>query len=170
MNRKIQIFLNSPWGVAGLVVCAAVVLYVNVIQPMLNESNSASVDADELGFDDFLAQKMEAGTEQKNVLLPEHKIDFGSLTWVNGNIRDPFMALSQPVSVAVSNKKRGVNTKPVLTAVIAGGDANLAVLDGKVVAEGNTIGRFTVASIKQASVSLKGPRGNVVININRRQR
>lgn len=167
--------MNSPWGVVGLVVCALVVIYANVIQPMLSESGAVSADAEDEGFEDFAELEMDdgdafvdegrGGAAQKNLSSLDKRIDFNSLIWLENGIRDPFTEVKQ-VDVVRPNKRQGVNVKPVLTAIIAGSDVNLAVLDGEVVAAGNAIGEFIVASIGQSSVHLKGPVGNLVISIN----
>jgi len=160
MMIKVQTLLNSPWGVSGLVIAATATIYLNVVQPIQANSYSDST-YNENNFDDTLitglnTDRLEINTAPVN---QQNSVDLNALVWRRQPARDPFRA--------TPHTQTTIRSAPVLSAIIAGSEIKLAVLDGEIVETGNKVGAYTVTRIEQQSVSLSGPYGKTMLSLNR---
>ncbi len=153
--------LNNPWVVLGLCVGAVVIFYLNSDENVVQRSIPNGVRS--LG----LPKTSGLGLPEKDSRM----IDFTKLDWPTDLKRDPFAPASHPAGRA--QEIRSLNGEEAddleifpdalpplqLTAVALEPKPKVAMINRKLVAEGDRIEGLRVARIESDGVWLKGPSG-----------
>ena len=155
-------YLNNPWVVLGLCGVAIMILYLN---------------ADDVDVQQVIPQQILSGGQS---LVPEvdplpiekTTIDLTQLDWPTSLKRDPFASISHRAADTQETEGKdgqqisGLDTSPDsapslrLTAVVLDPEPKVAMINRKLVAEGDRIEGLQVARIESTGVWLNGPSGS----------
>lgn len=174
---------NSPYFIVALVCVAGYFIYTNAIAPMISDSNAVEENPPE--FIESLDQQAEPSTIQHHQSLAIRSVDIKSLYWNESPKRDPFKPklkiLKKDIAEAVKIRKK-IDKKakkivkktkldlkkqkhhlkpeilPVLSGLVSGSSTRQAILDGKIVSEGQNIKQFRIVAIEKNGVLIKSNR------------
>jgi hypothetical protein len=157
--------LNNPWVIATLCLVAGGMVYMNVAPPMFSDAAQladANVDTE----DWLVVEEQIQGTRYKL-----RAVDAIELTWNASPQRDPFTFAGTPAAAATipdtAETTQKAPSQPRLTALVAGTDSRLAVVDGRIVAEGDSVSGHRVRQITPQGVLLETPRTqNIFLTVN----
>lgn len=153
----IRALFNNRWFVITLAVAAGLFMVRSVAAPFLEQPDFADAEDPEFYLDD--PAQAEAEAEAETPVRPSgQSVLSGALSWTNAPGRDPFTA-SDRQAVEQSRTLFQASTPdasrlPRLNGLVAGPESLLAVLDDRIVREGDRIGAFLVQNIEPGGVRL----------------
>ncbi len=146
--------LNNPYAVVVLAIAAVMFVSRNVITNFLGEETEIVEDDD--SWDEFSDANAEArliGIEQLS------SVDSAAVVWLSTPRRDPFspfQTFSGTEQIASQGFYEMADSprRPRLSALVVGERTNFAVLDGRIVRAGESIGGFWIEKISAAGVDV----------------
>ena len=169
MKIQISRVFNKKLAIIMLVGIAVYVNATNFIHIHAG-NNSAAVQGDPVGIDDDI----EISTGSKNSALS--RINIKSLHWRDSPLRDPFSVLSNKYlsnrylsssnslvpskKAALLSRSDALGFSPKITALIAGVNSKLVVLNGKIFTEGQRIGGYRIVKINHQGILLDNIHGH----------
>jgi hypothetical protein len=161
MIRKI---FNNRAFVITLAVCSGLLMLRSIAAPFLAEPDFGDVedpefylDADASAFADGSGHADE-GMGEPEIWRADQSVLSGQLTWNASPRRDPFApGLEGPEATAVVRREawpQQTHGLPRLNALIAGPVSHFAVLDDRIVREGDLIGGYQVTRISPDGVRI----------------
>lgn len=153
----IRNLFNNRWFVVALAVGSGLILVRSVAAPFFDEPDFSDVEDPEY-YLDAEVDDSGAGNSEMAALQPGQSVLSGQLNWNTEAHRDPFSRGHSPLVaesvVVVSVAGSSLPVLPRLDALVAGPESLLAVLDDKIVREGDSIAGFRVARIDSDGVLL----------------
>ncbi len=149
--------LNNPKVVAALGIGALVLVFDALVVPLLESVSEVVLEPVEDPLVDDPDDLILADTEPTVSRVSGPSVASGGLTWNDESRRDPFSNVQNSIISHVASDQQF--TLPRLDALVAGPESSLALLNGKVVSVGMTLGGFTVIAIDRAGVTLRSGRG-----------
>lgn len=159
--------LNNKFVVAGLVLAACVVLYLQAVKPALEFFFPENVVTDVIALEDSETLVTYEGSEPTAPRNPERelqfatqqfnltKIDIGSLRWKENLDRDPFSGthvenrITTFVSAVAANISAPQEARlPRVSAIVSAPNLKFAVIDGDILEEGDGRGDLFVQRIE----------------------
>lgn len=150
----IRRLFNNRYFVIGLATCSLALMLYSISAPFLEDP--AFADAEDPEF--YLIAEAPDDEEAAFAARPGRSVLSGQLTWNADPRRNPFgpvaggaetvTAVSRPVAAA------GLPGLPRLDALVAGPESLLAVLDDRIVREGDRVGDYRVERIRADGVEI----------------
>ncbi|GAV20722.1 hypothetical protein MMIC_P1695 [Mariprofundus micogutta] len=137
--------LQKPWFVGLLSVIALIIVYFNVIDPLIEDGSSSSVVADISPTRPFSSETSESIDTSKMKM-----VNWDAMAVISPD-RNPFSPMK---AVRLKSGKRWINW-PAVSAIVIGSSEKFAIVNGNVVQEGQKSGKFKVISIAGNSVRLR---------------
>ncbi len=151
--------LNNPIVILTLVIVAAVVLYFNVIQPIIGSNNVANYTTQEIHppMEEVMGMAYETVSKNTNTIFA-NKINLDQIQKKLKFKRDPF-TFSDTIKIVISSRADAlpdaVKLRPELNAVISSNGQNFAVINGEIVSIGDKVGDFTLIAINTNQVTVE---------------
>ena len=149
--------------VVFLVVIALYVVYENVISPIVNKNSDNLAFTEDIPFEEMDDEFENMRTSRDSI----NPVAISELFWNENPKRDPFsrsilikIEQTNRRHISSTQKTRSVSKKtligklPTLTGIIKGQDSNLAIIDGRIMKEGDRIRGFMLKKILSQSVKL----------------
>jgi len=153
--------LQKPWFVGLLAAAALFFVYTNLIEPLIpDNSGSGSIVADLSNNLPFIS-----GTNNEPEKKEVRKADWDALNQIDQN-RNPF----SPVTIEKIIKKlfsKKINW-PTVTAIVIGASDSFAIVNGKVVQQGQKAGKFKIVKISANSVRVRSGSHEKTLTLNAR--
>ena len=149
--------LNNHWLIVALAIVAVLMLVRSIIQPFSSESGFEDT-TDAYDWLDNTDAEDQAGIKS----VPLQAVSTSNIFWNTHPERDPF----SPDRLINSHDVRAIqyqaeansgdigNRQPVLSALVAGQFSKFAIIDGKIMQEGESAGEFRVGRIARDGVWL----------------
>lgn len=158
--------LDNPYFVGLLVLIAIVVIFRNPIMSFLkNYGKSEPVPAAAIVTNAIAKVQQIVPKLSEPQILPDAKIEVDNIQWILRPVRNPFERVkgtdlaTKTNLIATSPDKQGEILR--LTAIWKQTDKSLAVINNKVVTEGESILGYKVAQIEQDYVVLTNELGKI---------
>ena len=154
----------------GMAILAIVVIWTNVVSPLLKDSSSAVSSTEEVEFfdpDNF----SENTTDEKSEMNINSSVDTQRLFWNTKPLRDPFSPLERIASSehmevekireetvkqeAVEKVEFKRPSPPEFSALVAGQYSFFAMNKGNIVLPGDWLGDYQITAIDQEGVKLR---------------
>ena len=150
----IRRLFNNRCFVIGLAACSLALMLYSVSAPFLEDPEFGDAEDPEFY---LITEEVDDGAESAAV-RPGRSVLSGQLTWNASPRRNPFGPLSgegAPVTLVSSPVAvPGPSGLPRLDALVAGPESLLAVLDDRIVREGDRIGDYRVDRIRADGVRI----------------
>lgn len=168
-------WLNNPYVVIALVLCAGYFVYQQVA-PAFDNGTTMPVDMALVAPRD--GQTQSPANQRLSARAPTRRAlangrgsaaDLAAASALGTATRDPFHPSAQvrktPPLKAQTAQPGRTRALPQLSAIVDSPSSKYAVLDAEIVGEGSVVGEFTVTQISGYSVSLSGPTGQRVLTL-----
>ncbi|MEM9604487.1 MAG: hypothetical protein AAGA11_16600 [Pseudomonadota bacterium] len=177
-------WLNNP-VVVGLLATAALGVVLMRVAPFLGiggEEVSTHVEVNEPGDPNTDSGTSAPGETVRRAALNRDgeepyagSADLRAASALSPSQRDPFRLSEQAVDVrtqaltvdSAASQPLGYDT--VVTAIVEGPNSRYAVLNARIVTEGDRVGVYEVVDISSAQVLLKGPEGQRTVSLSAHQ-
>ena len=145
--------LNNVWAVAAMAALGGLLVVARLIAPLLSGDEDFSDYADHE--DDWLLDETELEVER----LALKSVDASEIAWIVAPSRDPFAKQQTLKQADLHSVQKQIGTtarrRPRLDALVSGTYSKLAVIDGRIVAEGDQVSGYRVAQIGSSNVRLR---------------
>ncbi len=169
--------LQNPYVVGALTLVALVFIFRNALGPLwhrfrpANQPPPSATAAPGSSLAPVVPPLVvpPAATSKRKPKVPAgagidvKQVQVDAPSWVESPRRDPFQTIPAPEDLAATKTSQ----KPLaLQAIWRQTGSQLAVINGRVVGEGDPIERFTIEKIESDVVWLRGPGGRKSLNFN----
>lgn len=159
----IRNLLNNRWFVITLALASGLLLARSLAAPFFAATDFSDVEDPEFYLDEAVEESASDNPEPA-ALVPGQSVLSGQLNWNEDPQRDPFRRIPpavHPVTGVLSTAAHGgPSGLPRLDALVAGPDSLLAVLDNRIVRQGDLVAGYRVARIDRSGVLLSAAGGN----------
>ena len=163
----IRRLFNNRAFIIGLAICSGLLMLRSVAAPFLDAPDFSSVEDPEFHMEEDGPAELEVvastGTasdvpDEDAIWRAEQSVLSGQLTWNGNPDRDPFSGMTEaPVVTRLSestDNERMLSGIPRLDGLVAGPDSLFAVLNDRIVREGDVIGGYEVTRIATDGVRI----------------
>lgn len=153
---------DNPYIVGILVVAALVVLFKKPVLGLFEKvKQTQTAPATTTNVIAKIAQTVtNIAKKPEPVILPDQKIEVSSIQWILKPLRNPFQRTKPPETDVSPTNTVETEVSPdqplELTAILFEKDQKFAVINNRVVQEGDTIAGYKVESIERDYVMLSG--------------
>ena len=154
MRFRVKDLFNSRGIIALLCIAAGAAVYVNVVPLIWPEELTFENVVEDFG------DWTEAERQLDVVRYDLRAIDATALAWNANPVRDPFSVAEDITLPAASSTTNTAPVRPAiprLNALVAGARSRFAVIDDRIVGEGDSLGAFRVSEITPDEVVLDSP-------------
>lgn len=160
----IRRLFNNRGFIIGLAVCSGLLMVRTLAAPFLDEPDFSDVEDPEFYLDEADAPELvvaeatvAAPTAEDTIWRADQSVLSGQLTWNDTPARNPFSGGTKVPGmrpVAAPSSLPANAHVPKLGALVAGPDSLLAVLDNRIVREGDLVAGYEVTRIERDGVRI----------------